>query len=298
MNLRRLCSALLALALFAHGTAHATMDIQSLWDFGQPAVSEQRFREALKALPPGSDEALILHTQIARTYGLRRDFDTARRVLREQVEPHLAQAGAEVRVRHALELGRSYASAAHPPEQRTPQSKAHAREAFERALHLAREARLDGLAVDAIHMFAFVDEAPAEQARWAEQGLAIALASAQPQARNWEASLRNNLGVALHQQQRFDEALAQFRLVVPLRERLGDAYRWRVARWMVAWTLRSLGRIDEALQIQLRLAQENAAAGTPDEHVHAELEALYRAKGDAAEADRQAELRRQVAAPR
>lgn len=298
MSLRRLCSVLLALALLAHGTAHATMDIQALWDFRQPALSEQRFRAALETLPPGSDDALILQTQIARSYGLRRDFDAARRVLRKQVEPHLAQAGAEVRVRQALELGRSYASATHPPEQRTAENKAQARQAFERALRLAREARLDGLAVDAIHMFAFVDEAPADQARWAEQGLAIALASDQPQARSWEASLRNNLGVALHQQQRFDEALAQFRQAVLLREQLGDAGRLRVAQWMVAWTLRSLGRVDEALAMQLRLARENEAAGTPDPYVFEELEALYRAKGDEAEAARHAALRRQAAQPR
>ena len=38
----------------------------------------------------------------------------------------------------------------------------------------------------------------------------------------------------------FEEALAA-------RERIGDASRTRVARWMVAWALRNLGRVDEAL---------------------------------------------------
>ena len=296
---RKAAPSALALGLLLGAAAPAAaLDIQALWDFRQPALSEQRFRDALKKLPPASDEALILQTQIARSYGLRRDFDAARRVLREQVEPQLARAGAEPRVRHALELGRSYASATHPPEQRTAESKALAREAFERALRLAREAGLDALAVDAVHMFAFVDEAPADQARWAEQGLAIALASTQPAARQWEASLRNNLGLALHRQQRFDEALAQFRQAVLLREQLGDAGRLRVAHWMVAWTLRSLGRLDEALAIQLRLARENEAAGTPDPYVFEELEALYRAKGDEAEAARHAALRQQAAQPR
>ncbi len=285
----------LALGLLAALPARA-LDIQALWDFRQPALSEQRFRAALETLPPASDEALILQTQIARSLGLRRDFDAARRLLREQVEAHLPKAGAEVQVRHALELGRSHASATHTPEQLTPEHKALARAAFERALRLAREAGLDALAVDAVHMFAFVDEAPGEQARWAEQGLAIALASRQPQARRWEASLRNNLGLALHRQQRFAEALVQFQQAAALRADQGDAQRERVAHWMVAWTLRSLGRIDEALAIQLRLARENEAAGTPDAFVFEELELLYRLKGDAAEADRQAERRRQIKA--
>ena len=53
---------------------------------------------------------------------------------------------------------------------------------------------------------------------------------------------------------------------------------------MVAWTLRALARDDEALAIQLRLERECAAAGAPDPYVFEELAALYRARGDAAQA--------------
>ena len=84
-----------------------------LWNFGDPAASEQRFKAALSTA--SGDDALILQTQIARTHGLRNDFETARRILRE-IEPRIATAGAEVRIRHALETGRTYASAVHPPE--------------------------------------------------------------------------------------------------------------------------------------------------------------------------------------
>jgi hypothetical protein len=45
-------------------------------------------------------------------------------------------------------------------------------------------------------------------------------------------------------------------------------------------TLRSLGRNDEALQIQLALEAAGDAAGKPDPHVFEELEALYRASND------------------
>jgi len=89
------------------------LDLAPLWNFSDPAASEQRFRAALATA--SGDDALILQTQIARTYGLRGDFETARRILHE-IEPRLATAGAEARVRHALEIGRTYASAAHSPE--------------------------------------------------------------------------------------------------------------------------------------------------------------------------------------
>ncbi len=257
------------------------IDLTPLWDFSRPEVSEQRFRAALASA--SGDDALVLRTQIARTYGLRKQFDKAREVLRE-MEPALAGAGAEPRVRFHLEWGRTLASAAHPPGSLTPERAAQARQAYDQALELARAARLDGLAIDAIHMFAFVDTAPADQLKWAEAALAIAVSSPQPDARRWEASIRQNTGYALHQLGRHDEALAQFRQSLAIRQRGTNAEATRVAKWMVAWTLRSLARTDEALQIQLALEKEADAAGKPDRHVFEELEALYRGKGDLSKA--------------
>jgi tetratricopeptide (TPR) repeat protein len=253
------------------------IDIAPLWDFSKPDLSEQRFRAALQSA--SGDDALILQTQIARTHGLRKDFEKARALLKE-VEPQLPGAGPEVRVRYALELGRTYASATHPPELQTPQSKELARSAYQSALDQARAAKLDGLAIDAIHMLAFVDTAPADQLKWAQQALAVVESSAQPEARRWEASIRNNLGYALHQLGRYDDALVQFNRAVEIRERETNAEATRTAHWMVAWTLRAMERNDEALAIQLRLERECDAAGEPDPYVFEELEALYRSKGD------------------
>jgi tetratricopeptide (TPR) repeat protein len=254
------------------------IDLAPLWDFSQPELSEQRFRQALAQAT--GDDALILQTQIARTHGLRKDFDAARRVLR-QVEPSIGTAGPEAKVRYLLEFGRSFASAAHRPEQMTAQAQAQARRAWDAALSTAREARLDALAIDAIHMFAFIDTSPVDQLKWGQAALEVVQSSSQPDAKRWEASVRNNIGYALHQLGRFEEALGQFQQAVLLRERGTNAEATRVAHWMVAWTLRSLGRTDEALAIQLRLEAQGGAAGQPDPFVFEELAALYKAKGDA-----------------
>jgi tetratricopeptide (TPR) repeat protein len=282
--------AFLAVGLAVLGaTAAARVDVNALWDFAHPDATEARMRAALAGAQ--GDDALVLQTQIARTWGLRGDFAQARRILAE-VEPALATAGPEPRVRHALELGRTWSSAVHPPESQTAEARAAARAAFGRAFDVAREAHLDGLAVDALHMMAFVDTAPADQLRWDREALAFALASDQPEARRWEASLRNNLGNALHELGRYDEALTELQKAVVLRERSGNASGTRFAHWMVARTLRSMGRADEALAIQLRLEREWDAAGEPDPDVYEELEALYRARGDAARADAYAARRR------
>jgi len=253
------------------------VDLSSLWDFSRPDVSEQRFRAAL--LTASADDALILRTQIARSLGLRRDFERAREELRA-VAKELDRAGAEARTRYFLELGRTYASAAHPAELQTPQASELARSAYRQAIELARTASLDGLAIDAIHMMAFVETDAADQLTWAEEALRIVESSTQPAARRWEASIRNNLGHALHQLGRYDEALVQLRQAVAIRERGTSAEATRTAHWMVARTLRVMGRVDEALKIQLRLEREADLAGKPDHYVFEELRLLYASKGE------------------
>ena len=101
------------------------------------------------------DDALVLQTQIARTYGLRKNFSKAQEILRS-VAKDIPSASPEARTRYALELGRTYASATHPPELETAENKKLARSSYESALETAKSAHLDGLAIDAIHMLAFV----------------------------------------------------------------------------------------------------------------------------------------------
>jgi tetratricopeptide (TPR) repeat protein len=275
----------------ATATTAMAIDLKPLWDFDKPGASEDRFRAALKTA--SGDDALVLQTQIARTYGLRQDFSKAQDILRS-IAKDIPAAGPEARARYALELGRTYASATHPPEWVTAENKQLARSSFERALDIARDAHLDGLAIDAIHMLAFVDTAPTEQLKWGQEALAVVEASSQPEAKAWEASIRNNIGFAFHQLGRFDEALVQFRKALVLRERGTDAESIRVAHWMVAWTLRALGRADEALEIQLRLERECDDAQMPDQYVYEELEILYRERGNESQAKHYAELRKSL----
>ena len=264
--------------LLSATSAMATIDLDALWDFGKPTLSEERFRAALAGASP--DDSLILKTQIARTWGLRRDFERARQVLAE-VAPSLNTAAMEPQVRYWLELGRTYSSAAHDDASQTEDAKARARTAYGNALALARAASLDALAIDTLHMYAFVDRNPSDEIQWVDQGLAIVQASTQADAKGWEASLRNNRGYALQQLGRYDEALGEFRLSLAAREKQGRPGGIRIAHWMIANTYRLMGRLDEALRIQLRLEREWDAANEPDPYVFEELEAIYQAQGNA-----------------
>jgi tetratricopeptide (TPR) repeat protein len=236
------------------------MHPSELWDFDDPAGSEQRFREAAEAAD--GDERRIWLTQVARALGLQERYDDAHAVL-DDLSP---EGSPEVAVRLLLERGRVYRSSGNPE---------HALPFFEEAATRAEQAGLDELRVDALHMVALV--VPVEdQVAITENALAVAAASTDPRARDWDASLLNNLGMIHADAGDFGRALVVFEEAQTACERIGDSARVRVARWMVAWALRNLGRRDEALALQQALKAELVALGEEDPYVDEELEILTR----------------------
>ena len=228
-----------------------------LWDFDDPAGSEQRFRAAAD-IAEGADR-LVLLTQVARALGLQERYDEGHAVLND-----LAVGSPQVATRCELERGRLLRSAGEPDA---------ARPHFEAAAETAREAGLDALHVDALHMVALV--APEDdQQRLTEAALAVARASSDLAARDWDASLLNNLGMTHADAGDWPASLAAFEDALAARERIGDDGRTRVARWMVGWALRNLGRIDEALAVQTALKAELEAVGEEDPYVDEELALL------------------------
>jgi tetratricopeptide (TPR) repeat protein len=242
------------------------MDIDSYWEYGDPAASEARFRAALAQAR--GDERLELLTQVARTYSLRRDFAQAHRLL-DQVEPELAAAGPAPRVRYLLERGRTFNSAG---------DKDRAKPLFVEAWHIASASGLDGLAVDAAHMVPIV-VGGAEGAQWTRRGVELARRSSDAKARAMLPALLNNHAWNLHDEGRYEEALPVFREAETAWLATGRQPQGRIARWSVARCLRSLGRHEEALQVQRALEQEWAASGGADGYVFEELAELLEATG-------------------
>jgi tetratricopeptide (TPR) repeat protein len=257
------------------------IDVIPLWDYAKPEVSEQRFRE-LVASSKG-DDVLILQTQIARSYGLRKRFDEARSIL-DNIKPLLETSGAEPRVHYWLELGRTYASATHNAASQTEATKAIARDAYTSAIKLAQAAKLDYLTIDAMHMMAFVDTEPEAVLAINLKTVAAMEASTQPDAKRWAASLYNNVGYGLHGVGRYEEAQVQFEKALKATQAGGSAGKVRIQQWMLAWNLRALKRNDEALAAQLALEKDCDLADEPDEYVFEELAILYAARGDEAKA--------------
>jgi tetratricopeptide (TPR) repeat protein len=237
----------------------STIDIDSFWEYTNPAVSEERFRIALSSAQ--GDVRLELLTQIARTFSLRQRFDEAHEVLND-LEKQLTHAGARPRVRALLERGRTFNASG---------EKERARALFVEAWEQAQAARVEGLAVDAAHMVAITYAGTPDAIAWNQRGLALARASQDPKARALIPAMLNNSAWDLHEMGRFHAALPLFEEAQAEWIARGKPEQIRVATWAVARCRRSLGQYDEALAIQRALEAEDMAMDTADGYVFEEI---------------------------
>ena len=251
-------------------------NFDALWNFDDPAGTEARFLDVRQGLgaPDDHGRLLELDTQIARTQGLQGRFNDALAML-ETVQVALRPDEARAAVRYELEFGRVLRSSGSPEA---------ARPFFERAQALAEAAGEDRLAVDARHMVALVEPDPARRVSLMLDDLEFAAASPDPDARKWRGTLWTNIGMAFHEIGDLVDALDAFETAAGFWEE-DDPSRVLIAHWMVAWTLRLQGRLDEALATQEVLERAHVQAGTPGAYVQEELGELHLAlaKGPDAE---------------
>lgn len=180
--------------------------LDELWDFGDPAGSQQRFA-AQAALPAHTDaERAELVTQQARALGLQERFDAGRALLESLGAP----ADAAVMTRIRLETGRLLNSAGNAGQAVTE---------FAAAAALAESAGLLFLQVDALHMLAIADKA--RSAEWTAQAIDRALAAPDDRTRRWLVSLYNNLGCSYSDTGDLAQALAAFTKAQEWAERVG-----------------------------------------------------------------------------
>lgn len=237
------------------------VDIDNLWDYANPAASEARFRKLLPVARDSERTYLIqLLTQIARAQGLQDRFAEAHATLTE-AESLLGPDDSLPRIRCLLERGRVFNSAGEPQK---------AAPLFVSAWELARKTGEDFYAIDAAHMLG-ICRPPQEATQWNQRALEAAGQSAQPRARNWRASILNNMGWTLHDTGDYPGALDCFQQALVCRQERNQAAETRIAKWCIARTLRSLNRVREALAMQEALLAEHQAAGTSDPEVLSEL---------------------------
>jgi tetratricopeptide (TPR) repeat protein len=203
-----------------------TARLDELWDFGDPAASERRFRLELDAAAPRSQAKGEWATQLARSLGLQERFVEADAIL-----DTVNTAYPLVLIRSLLERGRLRNSAGNPAE---------AVPLFEEALAAAAAEREDYLAVDAAHMLAIADTERAE--RWTARGLETIAETTDARTRRWAIGLHNNLGWARFDAGALEEALVEFELAADAARDFGTDAQRRWAQEAIDETLAALAR--------------------------------------------------------
>ncbi|MCW5907115.1 MAG: tetratricopeptide repeat protein [Chitinophagales bacterium] len=247
-------------------------EFDKLWDYNNPAATEEKFREVLQSLSPETDLSafLQLQTQIARTFSLRRMFDEAHAVL-DEVLTQLPNDEEVAHVRYYLERGRTFNTAG---------KKTEAREQFLKAKELAAALNEDFYTIDAIHMLA-IAAAPEEAIALNEEGVILAESSNNERAKGWLGALYNNLAWSYFDKGEFEKALSVFLRALKWRDEKKSLREIFIAKWCVARTLRALHRTDDAITIQLGLLEEMVETDQPDGYVYEELGELYLSKNEA-----------------
>lgn len=237
-------------------------DFDQMWDYNEPEKTESKFRELLPIAKNSKNHEYLaqLLTQIARAQGLQRKFDDAHQTL-DGVKTLLNDGTLVAQIRYFLERGRVYNSS---------KDINSARPLFNQAWELARDTREDFYAVDAAHMLG-ICEVGDSSLKWNERAMATAEVSEDPRTKSWLGSLYNNIGWTYHNMEQYERALELFGKGLSWRQERGNNMATRIAKWTVARTLRSLGRVDEALKTQELLIKEHEEAGTTGPFVFEEM---------------------------
>jgi len=251
-------------------------DFDKLWNYEDPAATEAKFRELLPAAEKGKDRAYYIEllTQLARTQSLQRKFDKAHEILDKAMKlvsvEHIVP-----RIRFMLERGRTYNSS---------KEYEKARELFHAAYLQSEKYGEDNLAIDAVHMLGIVDK-DEESLKWNNLAIEMAERTTDEKAKSWLGPLYNNTGWTYHDMGEFDKALSIFEKNVEWHTKRESGMQLYIAKWSVARCLRSLGRIEEALEMQMALrGKDNEMYSCEDGYNAEEIAECLFALGRAEEA--------------
>src|SRR5438132_2027549 len=235
-------------------------DLDGIWDFDHPGLTEKKFRELLPAAIDSLDISYLaeLLTQIARAEAMQRKFQEAQKTL-DRVEKALPKADQRVSVRYVLERGRVLSLSGKPRE-----AQPRLREAFNLALML----KMDLHAIDAARMMAVAE--PEKTVEWNMKALDLAEKWADEGGNKAKGPLYGSIGWNHFERKEYQGALFMFQKALQFTDQLGDPLKMRTAKWPVAKVLRVIEHTEEALDMQRKLFEEYQEEGKRNGYVYEE----------------------------
>ncbi len=240
-------------------------DIDGFWDFHDLARTEMNIQAVLPVDEgPWTAKSVEHLTQMARVLALLGNLPTAKKTLERAHELIMNLAPEEqIRplIRYYLETGRIFCLSMTPAKAQGPLTQ---------AFNLSKQINDDYLAIDAALMLS-ISRPPKFQNEMLLAAMELAEKSKIPQAQLWLAQLYTMDGWHYFDFRRFEDALARFEKALARPRFEGDQAKVFVIRWCIARTLRSLGRTQEALDLQQNLMNEMSLIGNVSGHVYLEI---------------------------
>lgn len=224
---------------------------------GHPAEIEQNLSALLPAARSLDDKSLYLQilSQIALAQAMQQKFVLAHQTL-DSAEADLTPAYDLAGIRITLERGRVFHQA---------DNAAAALPLFKQSFEQSSEKGFAFHAINAAHMVAIAANHVEDKIHWNRVAIEAAETTQDERARAWLGVLYNNLAQSHVAANQYSEALSAFEQCQQHAESRGDAIVVRGAKWGIGRALRSLGRLEEALQIQCAILAEYQAVAANNE---------------------------------
>lgn len=236
-------------------------EIDTLWDYADPARSERRFRDVLPVAEQASEDAYTaeLLTQIARAVCLQRRYAEADAWAERAHEliPTLAPTVVRPRIRYLLEKGRILNDLG-----RTPEALKLFLHAWEQAEHTPHRV----LAADALHMLGYVMEG-AESLRWHRRAIEFCERSEGERFRRWLCTLHSNVAGKYEALQDYELAVSHVQQCLAVAADLDWSERALGAQCFLARLQRLQGSVSAALASLEELLNEESPSGYVFEEV-------------------------------
>jgi tetratricopeptide (TPR) repeat protein len=226
------------------------IEFDELWDYDDPGKTGKKFLSILEDIKEegNSSRYIQLLTQIARSQGLQFKFDDAHETL-DEAESLINELSSDreiPEIRYLLERGRTFNSSG---------KKDKAKDFFLRAYGIAKKNHLDFFTIDAAHMLGIVTSGN-DSLQWNNKAITLTEKTSDERAGKWLGSLYNNTGWTYHDMGEYEKALDLFQKNVKWHTERRSKQELIIAKWCAARALRSLNRVDEALNIQKELLHE------------------------------------------
>lgn len=231
---------------------------------GDPVEIEEKLSALLPDAEGRADKSIYVQilSQIALAQAMQKNFDLAHKTL-DKAEAELREGHELARVRVLLERGRIYHQA---------DKIGVALPLFIQSYELSAKHGFDFHTVNAAHMIAIIESKVENKIQWNKKAIDLAKNTNDKRCQEWLGPLYNNLAQNYIEAEQYAEALSSFEECKKYAEGKGDEIVMRGAKWGIARSLRSLGLLDDALEIQHALLEEY-------ENVELPLELLVVSRG-------------------